>query len=193
MEEAVALKTMKERFASANENDLRRFVKSADGKLEGDKGAIAAFERHTAWRAALGPMNKLYDSTWVEIEKRKLYLRGKDKAGKSILWWETQNNDPKVRDLDVMVNGATYWVLSLEPMLDAAKARGEDGELSVVVDRELCCARSFRSPNARPCLRAAPLLHRCHAHPQLPNDSGAPPPQAPTIRSTCRLSRRSSA
>lgn len=123
--------TLRSRFPDVDSGVLERFLNSADGK-EGKGGAIEAVEKHIAWKKSLPPLDEMYDKSWVELEKKKLYERGRDKAGHTILWWQTSNNDPKVRNLETMAMAGIFWILTVEKKLDEAKARGEDAEVSIV-------------------------------------------------------------
>jgi len=122
-------------FPNTDKTVLQRFLKSADGKVDGPKGAAEAVQKHLKWKESLPGMSEMYQSSLVELEKKKLYKRGRDKAGHVILWWQTSNNDPKKRDLPTMIMAAIYFILMIERDLDEAAAKGEDAEMSVVVDR----------------------------------------------------------
>ena len=124
-----------ERFPDSSEADLSRFALACDHRIDGERGVLHVFERHLAWRRSLAPARAMYEDAWPEIEKAKFYERGRDRSGNRVFWWQTSNNDPKRRDLRIMIQCALYWVLSLEPQLNAAKASGEPSEITVVVDR----------------------------------------------------------
>lgn len=126
---------LKAEFPTASPTDYVRFLAAADGVLEGRNGAIATFAKHQEWLKSLPSMDAMYTDCQVEFKKCKFYERGTDKSKNMICWWQTSNNDPKVRDLQTMQNAMIYLTLALKPKYDATVARGEEAGVSLVVDR----------------------------------------------------------
>lgn len=124
-------------FPNFRDAKLRRFLKEAKGDLSSARGHLA---EHEAWRKSLP--DDLMDDALVELEKRKMYIRGCDMKGRHLLMWQTSLNDPRVRDPVTCQLAIIWWALQLEDLVDTeaeeAAAAGMDGKLSqgaLVVDR----------------------------------------------------------
>ena len=126
-----ALAQLQASFPDIRNAKLRRFLKAANGRAE---AAAAHLTKHVAWLKAL-PVD-IKAQAAVELQKRKLYIRGRDREGRHLLVWRTSLNDPRERDPLIAQLSVIFWSLQLEEIVDAeAEESADKVEGALLVDR----------------------------------------------------------
>ena len=93
--DAAALAAAFPQFSAA---DVARFVAARAGDLGAARDLLAA---HAAWREAFVPTCRADDPAVVaELRKGRFFARGRDRAGRPVVYYRSRTQDPKERDLD---------------------------------------------------------------------------------------------